>query len=77
MGMINGYGLGESDLGVWGMGIMAVVLILFGGFFFFFAGFAPRAYIGYEAWLGIVLGILGIFAAFRARRRYGSFVYVR
>jgi asparagine N-glycosylation enzyme membrane subunit Stt3 len=75
--LLNGFGLGESDLGIWGMGILAIVLIFLGVAFFFGSGFVPRAYLGYDAWFGIILGVLGIFAAFRAKRRYGSFVYVR
>ena len=69
--------LGVSDLGVWGMGILAIVLILLGVFFYFASGFIPRAYLSYDAWFGIILVVLGLFAAFRARRRYGVFVYVR
>lgn len=74
--LLNGFGLGRSDLGVWGFGILSVVLIGLGVFFFFGSGFVPRVYLGYDAWFGVVLGILGIFAGFRARRRYGTFVYM-
>lgn len=74
---MNGFGLGESDLGVWGFGILGIVLIFLGVFFFFGAGFVPRAYLGFEAWFGVILGILGLFALSRTRRRYGQFVYVR
>ena len=35
---MNGFGLGESDLGVWGFGILGIVLIFFGIFFFFWCG---------------------------------------
>lgn len=75
--LINGFGLGESDLGIWGMGIFGVILIILGVIFFFTAGFVPRFYEGYDAWFGIILGILGIFAGFRMRRRHGTFVYLR
>lgn len=75
--LINGIGIGESDLGIWGMGILGIVLIFFGVVFFFAAGFVPSAYEEYDAWFGIILGVLGLFAAFRTRRRYGRFVYVR
>lgn len=74
---MNGFGLGESDLGVWGFGILGIVLIFMGIIFFFGAGFVSRAYLGFEAWFGLILGILGLFALFRTRRRYGQFVYVR
>lgn len=74
---MNGFGLGESDLGVWGFGILGVILIFFGIFFFFGAGFVARAYLGFEAWFGVIVGILGLFALFRTRRRYGQFIYVR
>ena len=74
---MNGFGLGESDLGVWGFGILGIVLIFLGIFFFFGAGFIAREYLGFEAWFGVILGILGLFALFRTRRRYGQFVYVR
>lgn len=75
--LINGVDLGESDLGIWGMGILGVVLIFFGVVFFFAAGFVPRMYERYDAGFGVILGILGLFAAFRTRRRHGRFVYVR
>jgi hypothetical protein len=75
--LLNGFGLGADDLGMWGMGILSVVLILLGMFFFFGSAFVPRAYAGFEEWFGIVLGILGLFAGFRTRRRMGTFVYVR
>lgn len=74
---MNGFGLGESDLGVWGFGILGIVLIFLGIFFFFGAGFVAREYVGFEAWFGLILGILGMFALFRTRRRYGQFIYVR
>lgn len=74
---MNGFGLGESDLGIWGFGILGLVLIFLGAFFFFGAGFVARSYLGFEAWFGVVLGILGLFALFRTRRRYGQFIYVR
>ncbi len=74
---MNGFGLGESDLGVWGFGILGIVLIFFGIFFFFGAGFVAREYLGFEAWFGVILGTLGLFALFRTRRRYGQFIYVR
>ena len=74
---MNGFGLGESDLGIWGFGILGIVLILLGIFFFFGAGFVARAYLGFEAWFGVILGILGLFALFRAGRRHGQFIYVR
>ena len=75
--VMNGAGLGDSDLGVWGFGILGAVLVLLGVFFFFGAGFVPRAYLDFEAWFGVILGVLGLFALFRARRRYGTFVYLR
>lgn len=74
---MNGFGLGESDLGVWGFGILGIVLIFFGIFFFFGAGFVTREYLSFEAWFGVILSILGLFALFRARRRHGQFIYVR
>lgn len=74
---MNGFGLGESDLGVWGFGILGLVLIFMGLVFFFGAGFVSRVYLGFDAWFGIILGILGLFALFRTRRRYGQFIYVR
>ena len=74
---MNGFGLGESDLGVWGFGILGIVLVLLGIFFFFGAGFVARAYLGFEAWFGVILGVLGLFALFRARRRRGQFIYIR
>lgn len=73
--LINGVNLGRSDLGIWLMGIFGIILIFLGVLFFFSSGFVPRAYLPYEAWFGIILGILGLFALFRTRRRYGTFVY--
>ncbi|MDE1869594.1 MAG: hypothetical protein KGH71_01235 [Candidatus Micrarchaeota archaeon] len=74
---MNGFGLGESDLGIWGFRILSIVLILLGIFFFFGAAFVSGAYVGFEEWFGVILVILGLFAAFRARRRSGQFIYVR
>lgn len=74
---LNGFGLGSSDLGVWGFGALGVFLLFLGGMFYFGSGFMPYAYHTYEAAFGIVLVILGLFSLFRAKRRYGQFVYVR
>jgi hypothetical protein len=74
--LINGVGLGRSDLGVWLMGGFGIFLVLLGLLFYFGSGFVPYAYHAYNALFGILIGILGLFALFRAKRRYGSFVYL-
>ncbi len=74
---LNGFGLGESDLGIVGFIALGIVLILLGGFFLLGAGAVSRVYLGFEEWFSIILGLLGLFSLFRATRRYGQFVYVR
>jgi hypothetical protein len=74
--LINRINLGESDLGIWGMRLLAVVIIFFGVLFFFFSGFIVH-YTGPVALFGVILIFIGAFMAFRARRRYGQFVYLR
>ena len=74
--LINNINLGESDLGIWGIRLLAVAVIFFGVLFFFFSGFVTQ-YTGPVALFGVILVFIGAFMAFRARRRYGQFVYVR
>lgn len=61
---VNSITLGRSDLGVWSMGILGVVLI-FIGIIMWFGGDWPAGF----------LGLTGLFSLFRSRRRTGIFVY--
>ena len=43
--LINSINMGESDLGIWGGAIFAVILVFVGVLFFFLSGFVPQ-YLG-------------------------------
>ena len=74
---LNQIRLGSSDLGVWAMSILGIFLIIFGFIYYLAASFALPPYNYYNFWLAAIFVIFGIFSVFRARRRYGQFVYVR
>ncbi|MDE1869050.1 MAG: hypothetical protein KGH60_03765 [Candidatus Micrarchaeota archaeon] len=61
---VNWITIGRSDLGVWLMGGLGIVLLFF-GLIFWFSGDWPAGF----------LGLTGLFSLFRCRRRTGIFIY--
>ncbi len=74
---LNQIRLGSSDLGIWVMRLFGIGLIIFSIIYYFIASFTPPPYNYYNFWLAVIFIIFGGFAMFRARRRYGQFIYVR